>query len=138
MPLFDPFAPPRNKARLSLPSRILDLPKPSNEVFKLLASPHISLTSLSGSPDLHPTLEEAKIVESRVYIQRGAPIAPHRKIALKVEERGGHCSWVILERKPTSRARLALGFGTTPANDRVGLLFLPHYLLAPLTFALTG
>lgn len=94
-------------------------------MFHLLADPNLSFAAICQYVDssVNPTIYEARILESRVYIQRKAPIAPHRRLVLKIQERGGPHFWLLLERKPTSRKALLRGLGTTPANDQVSYFY---------------
>lgn len=105
------------------PPKLRGLKEPSKNMFQLLAEPNLSFAAICQYVDSHanPTIHEARITESCVYIQRNAPIAPHRKLVLKIEERTGSYFWLLLERKPTSRKALIKGLGTTPANDLVSL-----------------
>lgn len=96
-------------------------PEPSNETFRLLANPDIPFASICRyvDSDVNPIINEARILESRVYVQRGAPVAPHRRIVLRIREKRGACFWLLLDRMPTSKMALIKGIGMTPANDRV-------------------
>lgn len=103
------------------PAHRVPLSEPSEDVFHLLANPDVSFASLCKfvNSDVSPIINEAQILESRVYVECGALIAPHRKIILKIRERQGDCFWLLLERMPTSKIALIKGLGATSANDRV-------------------
>ena len=108
---------------LSFPA-IKYVSEPSEEVFRILADPNISLSSICELVDsnVDPIVNEAQIIESRVYIQRKAPIGPHRKIVLKFRARRGNCFWLMLERKAESRKALLKGLGSTHRKDQVRVL----------------
>lgn len=103
------------------PSHIAPLSEPSENVFNLLADPNISFAAICRyiDSDVSPIINEAQILESRVYVECGALIAPHRKIVLKIRERRGDCFWLLLERMPSSKMALIKGLGATTASDRV-------------------
>lgn len=97
------------------------MPSPSKDAFRLLADPNVSSASICQivKSDSSLTINQAQILESRVYRERGAPFAPHRQVVLKIMERRGSCFWLLLEGMPTSRWALVKGFGVTPARDLV-------------------
>lgn len=105
------------------PSRAIPSSASSENAFRLLADPSISSDSIcqivKSDSDIALIINEAQILESQVYVERRAPFAPHRKIALKIRERRGSCFWLLLERMPTSQWGLVKGHGKTPANDLV-------------------
>ena len=116
------------------PVRLTSQPKPTDNAFRLLANPYLPYTALCEyvNTDANPIIYEAQLVESRVYIERGTRIAPHRKTILRVQERNGKLFWLQLERKPTSGRALVMGLGTTAANDQVHInrpLWLVPFLL---------
>lgn len=104
--------PRRQRSQFLLPTSPA-VPEPSLEVFRFLADPDLSIASICQLVNfgISPIINESQIVESRVYIERGLHIAPHRKIVVKVRPRGGPASWLLLERKPTSASALVKGFG---------------------------
>lgn len=99
--------------------------EPSHNVFRLLSNPDLPFSALCEyiNTNVNPIIYEARVMESRVYIERGALVAPHRKTILKIKERNGRIFWLQLERKPTSRRALVKGLGTTAANDQVRMVF---------------
>lgn len=104
----------------SLPHTVKLKPEPSKQIFRLLADSGVyypALCEFVGS-SVSPIINEAQILESRIYIERRGP-TPHRKIFLNVRERGGESFWLMLERRPTSRVALVKGCGVTPQNDVV-------------------
>ena len=113
-----------NKAIGVLPDALRGMAEPSEQVIRLLADPDVSLMALCefvGS-NISPIINEAQILESRVYIERRAVVASHRKIVLRVRERRGKYFWIMLERNPTSRRALIMGLGLTSRNDRVSTI----------------
>lgn len=72
-------SPNRLSRSLSRKPPIHPFPEPSNETFRLLANPDIPFASICRyvDSDVNPIINEARILESRVYVQRGAPVAPH-------------------------------------------------------------
>lgn len=114
-----------------LPPKLQQMKEPSKNMFRLLADPNLSFQAICQYVDsnMSPTIYEARILESRVYILRHAHIAPHRKLVLKIRERTGAHFWLLLERKPTSRKALIKGLGTTPANDQVSRGFILRSLI---------
>lgn len=126
-----------NRRALQLPTHMILQAKPSDNALLLLANPHLPYAALCEylSTDTNPIIYEAQVVESRIYIESGAVVAPHRKTILQIRERNGKQFWLQLERKPTSGRALVTGLGTTLANDQVRINFddkiVPIFALTP-------